>query len=154
MLQTIHTKAVMKIPTGSLAHVPISMPVAWSFPKGSNSLADAIVKECKDITDINIGEITLTFVPPRGNRYAVVTFLVDLKQTYDTQTYEWVEDLEVPLDYRSGEEAISLCAEGMMLKDNLCFNAQPVCLDKYSTNLCDNAYSLFVLDYGLGFREG
>ena len=121
-------------------------------PKGSTSLADAVVKECKDITDVDRGDITITFVPPRGNRYAVVTFLVDLKQTYDTVTYGWVESIDVPLDYRSGEEAISLCADGMMLKDNLCFNAQPVCLDKYSTNLCDNAYPLFVLDYGLGFE--
>ena len=121
-------------------------------PKGSTSLADAVVKECKDITDINQGDVTITFIPPRGNRYAVTTFLVEMKETYDTSTYSWNEEILIPLDYRSAEEAISLCADGMMLKDNLCFNAQPVCLDTYSTNLCDNPYSLFVLDYGLGFE--
>lgn len=120
-------------------------------PKGSTTLSDAIVKECKDITDTKEGDVTITFVPPRGNRYAVVTFLVDLQETYDTTTYSWNEEVVIPIDYRSGEEAISLCEDGMMLKDNLCFPAQPVCLDTFSTNLCDNPYDLYTLDYGYGF---
>lgn len=120
-------------------------------PKGSTSLNDAIVKECKDITDVDNGDITITFVPPRGNRYAVVTFLVDLKKTYDTSSYTWSEDIQIPLDYRSGEELISLCADGMMLKDNLCFPAQPVCINSLGTNLCDNPYTLYTLDFGYGF---
>lgn len=121
-------------------------------PKGSASLNDAVFRDCKDITDEQKGDITITFIPPRGNRYAVVTFIVDLHQMYDKQTYEWDEQIDIPLDYRSGEEAISLCKEGEMLKDNLCFSAQPVCLDKYKTNFCDNPYDLYVLDYGYGFE--
>ena len=121
-------------------------------PKGSTSLNDAVVKECKDITDSAEGDITITFIPPRGNRYAVVTFLVDLQKIYDRSAYTWEENIEIPLDYRSGEEAISLCNDGMMLKDNLCFPAQAVCLDTFSTNLCDNPYNLYTLDYGYGFE--
>lgn len=122
------------------------------IPKGSISLADALVKECKDITDTKKGDITITFAPPKGNQYAVTTMVVDLKQTYNQQTYQWEENISIPLDYRSAEVAISLCKDGELLKDNLCFSAQAVCLDKYSTNLCDNPYDLYVLDYGYGFE--
>jgi len=121
-------------------------------PKGSNSLKEAIYKECIDITDTGKGDIQITFTPPKGSRLAVVTFLVHLKKSYNYNTYEWKEDVEIPSNYRSGEEAISLCADGMMLKDNLCYSAQSVCLNTFSTNLCDNPYNLYMLDYGYGFN--
>jgi hypothetical protein len=120
-------------------------------PKGSYNLNDALAKECIDITDSKKTDLSVTFAPPRGNRYAVVTFLVDIKKTYNPTTFLWSEEVIIPNDYRQAEQAISLCPEGSMLNDNLCYEAQPVCLDKYLTNLCDNAYMLYVLDYGTGF---
>jgi len=122
--------------------------------KGAYSLDQAIVRECKEITETKQGEIKLTFAPDAGKRYAAVSFLVQTDWVYNEETFKWEKvNSTVPEGYKSGEEAISLCQEGMMLKDNLCYPAQAVCLDKKSLNLCENPYDLYVLDYGNGFEK-
>jgi len=120
-------------------------------PKGSTTLDQVIQKECVDITDTKKTTLSVRFVPPKGNVYAVTTFVAVLKYNYNYDTYEWEETIDLPLDYRTAMQIISLCPDGQMLKYNLCYNAQSVCLDTFSTNMCTNPYSLYVLDYGYGF---
>ena len=122
------------------------------MPKGATTLDQAVSRECNDITDTKKTSLHVSFAPPKGVQWAVTTFVVVMDYTYDTVSYKWNSALSIPMDYRSAESIVSLCPEGQMLKDNLCYNAQPVCLNTYSNNLCDNPYQLYVLDYGLGFE--
>jgi len=121
-------------------------------PRGSTELDQAVQKECVDITDTKSTTLQVALTPPRGIRWAVTTFVAVLEYKYNYNTYVWEKNLTIPIDYRSAEELISLCPPGQMLKYNLCYNAQPVCLDTFSTNLCDNPYQLYVLDMGYGFE--
>lgn len=122
-------------------------------PQYSNSLDQAIAKECVDITESKSATLKVSVTLPKGVRWAVTTFVTVLNYSYDNTNYIWNKAAEIPLNYRSAEVLISLCPEGQMLKDNLCYPAQAVCLDTFSTNLCDNPYDLFVLDYGTGFNK-
>jgi len=121
-------------------------------PRGSTDLDQAVQRECIDITDSKSTTLHVSLVPPRGVRWAVTTFVSVLDYTYDYTNLIWEKQLTIPMDYRSAEELISLCPEGQMLKYNLCYDAQPVCLDTFSTHLCDNPYTLYVLDMGFGFE--
>jgi len=122
------------------------------MPKGTTTLDNAVMKECQDITDTKKATLHVSFAPPKGVQWAVTTFVVVMDYTYNNATYQWGSALSIPMDYRNAEMIVSLCPEGQMLKNNLCYNAQPVCLNTYSTNLCNNPYQLYILDYGLGFE--
>ena len=121
-------------------------------PRGSTDLDQAVQKECVDITDTKKTTLQVSLVPPKGIRWAVTTFVGVLDYEYNYDTFIWAKNLTIPLDYRSAEELISLCPENQMLKYNICYPAKSVCLDTFSTNLCDNPYDLFVLDMGYGFE--
>jgi len=121
-------------------------------PRGSTDLDQAVQRECIDITDSRAETLHVSLVPPKGIRWAVTTFVGVLEYEYNYNTLVWEKELVIPIDYRRAEELISLCPEGQMLKYNICYHAQSVCLDTFSTNLCDNPYPLYVLDMGYGFE--
>lgn len=121
-------------------------------PRGTTDLSQAAQKECKDITDTKSTTLQVSLVPPKGVRWAVTTFVGVLQYTYNYTSMTWMKNLTIPTDYRSAEEVISLCPSGQMLKYNMCYPAQSVCLNTFSYNLCTNPYQLYVLDVGYGFQ--
>lgn len=121
-------------------------------PRGTTDLSQAAQKECIDITNTKTGTLTVSLVPPKGIRWAVTTFVGVLDYKYNYTAATWSKNLTIPIDYRSAEEIISLCPSGQMLKYNMCYSAQSVCLNTFSYNLCTNPYQLYVLDVGFGFR--
>ena len=120
-------------------------------PKGALDISSAVQKECFDITDTKKKTFTISFTPPRGHKWAVVTFLTVLNYQYDNQNYIWNSNIDIPLDYRGAEELISLCEKGKMLRNGVCYDYQAVCIDQYGTSVCNNPYDLYALDYGTGF---
>ena len=121
------------------------------IPQGALDISSAVQKECFDITDTKKKTFKVSFAPPRGHKWAVVTFLTVLDYQYDNVNYMWNSNIDIPVDYRSAEELISLCEKGKMLRNGVCYDYQAVCIDQYSSNICTNPYSLFCLDYGTGF---
>jgi len=121
------------------------------IPQGAVDISSAVQKECFDITDTKKKTFKVSFAPPRGHKWAIVTFLTVLKYEYDNINYRWNSEVEIPLDYRSAEELISLCEKGKILRNGVCYDYQPVCIDQYNTNICTNPYQLYVLDLGYGF---
>jgi len=117
-------------------------------PKEATSLEYAVQKECFEVTDSSAVDIKVTFAPPRGKIYAVVPFIVKVHYTYNYDTYEWEENVTIVKKYATS--IVSLCPEGMILKKNLCFNYTIICLNSMGTNMCDNPYPLYCLDYGAG----
>jgi len=119
-------------------------------PKGQYEIGNILLSDCIDVTDEPSASITVNFVPPRGKIYAVFPFVAEERKTYNDDILDWEE--EVLLVKYQAESIVTLCPEGQMLKDNLCFNAQPFCLDTFGTNLCNNPYDLYILDLvGDGF---
>ena len=121
------------------------------IPQGALDIGSAVQKECFDITDTKSKTFKVTFAPPKGHKWAVVTFLTVLDYQYDDVNYMWTSTVDIPIDYRSAEELISLCEVGKMLRNGVCYDYQAVCIDQYSTSVCQNPYDLFVLDRGYGF---
>lgn len=121
------------------------------IPQGALDIGSAVQKECFDITDTKTKTFKISFAPPRGHKWAVVTFLTVLKYEYDNVNYLWDSTIDIPMDYRSAEELISLCEPGKMLRNGVCYDYQAVCIDQYNTNICNNPYDLFVLNQGYGF---
>lgn len=121
-------------------------------PYPSTSLNQAVQKECVDITDTKKTTLHVSYTPYKGQgQLAVTTFLTVLDYTYDTSTTTWKSVLFIPSDYRSAAQIVSLCGEGEMLKENLCYEAKAYCANTQSTNLCTNPYPLYLLNFGTGF---
>jgi hypothetical protein len=123
--------------------------------KGVTDLNYALLKECRDITmNPSLGTVfNINFPVPKGKIYALTTFITELKYVYSASTSSWATPTTIiPSDYRSAEQLISICNEGYLLRNNLCYKAQAVCLNTLATNLCDNPYDLYLLDYGNGFE--
>jgi len=122
------------------------------IPKGSTDLSSAIQKTYTDITDTKSVTYNIVFIPPRGNRWALVSFLAVQNNTYNFTTGVWTNTMTIPLDYRSAYEIISLCPTGQMLRNVYCYPSRSVCVNQYGTNMCNNPYQLYVLDIGYGYR--
>lgn len=120
------------------------------IPQGALDIGSAVQKQCFDITDTKKKTFTISFTPPRGHKWAVVTFLTVLNYQYDDVSYMWNSNIDIPMDYRSAEELISLCDKGKMLRNGVCYDYQAVCINQYGTSVCTNPYDLFCLDYGYG----
>ena len=122
-------------------------------PRYSNDLRDAVERECVDMTGQSTSILTLRIVPPRGEQYIATSFVgyqecvADCYPNCDTQPFhQWSCDYGILENKWEATAIVSLCDPGKMLKDNLCYDAQPVCIDPQNTNMCDNPYQLFVLD--------
>ena len=123
------------------------------IPKGDYDINHALIKECKDVTDQSSASIHVQFIPPRGKIYAVVPFITQMHYTYDNLLFQWNQP-NVTIPKRQVEAIVTLCPDGEILKDNLCFHAEPFCLDTFNTNMCNNPYDLYFLDLqGDGFAN-
>jgi len=145
--------------------------------KGVTDFKYAVQKEYVDMTDQQTGSIDVTFVPPQGKVYMIATFIgvvhytqldaAGLHCTWQGLVNEagnWVyqhDDGTVCTTTNNWEaipemieqqdlKIISRCPEGKILRDNLCFDYNIVCANTMSTNMCDNPYKIYCLDYGFG----
>lgn len=121
------------------------------LPKGATSIDNAFQRECREVTD-ETGNTTIsfTFSPPKGYKLAVTYFITKLDYTYNFATKTWSNTVSLP--EKTALEIISLCPEGKMLKGTSCYDAQAFCVNSLGTNMCDNPYQLYMLDYGQGFE--
>lgn len=124
------------------------------LPMGATSFSHAFQRECIEVTQIYGVEdktMSFSFSPPKGYRLAVTWFVVKLNYTYNNTTQRWNAPTTTIIN-KEAAEIISLCEEGKMLRGTVCYDAQSFCVNSLGTNMCDNPYQLYMLDYGQGFE--
>lgn len=122
------------------------------LPSTSNSIFDALQKECVDVTTSNRNLEINQFVPPKGVLYYVTIFFTIVNAEYNDATEKWYYEAEIPTQYVKANDIRSVCPQGQMLDfdpaagEYKCYFAERACLDTQLTGLCTNAYTLYVLD--------
>lgn len=123
------------------------------LPSTSNSIADALLKDCQDVTDKS--SVTLAvkqFIPPKGVLYYVTTFITLVNYQYNDAMEVWEPTASIPTEYINAHSIRSVCPEGQMLDFDMvageykCYLAKRACLNTMDTGLCTNVYNLWVLD--------
>lgn len=122
------------------------------IPKTAVSIKDAVWRACERVsTPTEKPPIRVRFIPERGMKYAITTFIFwEFQQvTYnpDGTFAGYIEINTIPEEYKLVEEIIGLCEEGFMLRSNTCLPAQGICIDQFSTNMCTNEYEMWCLSY-------
>lgn len=124
-----------------------------ALPKTSLSFYDSVATDCKEVTDVkNPPSVRIRFTPARGMRYAVTTLVIveyqiPVMNPDGSFSGTWQKDIVMPESLRMVEEVIGFCPVGQMMRSNMCFDAQGICLDPQSTNMCLNEYEMYCLAY-------
>jgi len=123
------------------------------LPSTSNDISDALIRECKDVTDADSVSLKINqFLPPKGVLYYVTTFITVVNYVYSDSMEKWEPLTTIPTDYINAHAIRSVCPEGQMLDFDMnagimrCHLAKRACLDTMNTGLCTNVYDLWVLD--------
>lgn len=115
------------------------------LPKGSTELYQVYQKECTEVTGQTTAKINVSIVPPRGKIYAVSVFVAQVHYTYDNVNYRW-NDPTTTMPIKLAEDIVTLCPEGKILRENLCYDYVGVCSNSMSSNMCTNPYDGYCLD--------